>query len=318
MKGIRIASSSRCQGTLEQRARSRNSFCESNATFLTPSLSIASKNLSARFIADPVTAGQGTSIAAMRDALLAWYAANARELPWRHTRDPYAILVSEVMLQQTQVERVLPRYLRWLERWPTVEALAAATAADVIVEWQGLGYNRRAISLHRAACAVAHGGWPDDLTRAARRRAVHGRSRRQLRVRPRRPARRHERAPRAGADGRAVRRVVRAGALRPRRDRLPRSRPALPRMPARGRMPVARSPLRAVAQAVARSRARSGSGGPWRCARSPAAASPTTRMRSPRWHATASSPCRTAWRPCRASRARAARPPGPRAPRRGR
>jgi A/G-specific adenine glycosylase len=98
------------------------------------------------------------------ESLLAWYAANARDLPWRRTRDPYAILVSEVMLQQTQVERVVPRYLRWLERWPTPEALAAATAGEVIVEWQGLGYNRRALSLHRAARAVVESGWPDDLT----------------------------------------------------------------------------------------------------------------------------------------------------------
>jgi len=100
----------------------------------------------------------------MHDLLLAWFHANGRDLPWRHTRDPYAILVSEVMLQQTQVDRVIPRYLRWLERWPTVEALAAATTADVIVEWQGLGYNRRAVSLHRTARVVAERGWPDDLT----------------------------------------------------------------------------------------------------------------------------------------------------------
>ena len=96
--------------------------------------------------------------------LLGWFDAHARALPWRETRDPYAILVSEVMLQQTQVERVVPRYLRFLERWPTAEALAAATAADVIVEWQGLGYNRRALNLHRAAREVAQHGWPNDLT----------------------------------------------------------------------------------------------------------------------------------------------------------
>jgi A/G-specific adenine glycosylase len=95
---------------------------------------------------------------------LAWYQANGRDLPWRKTRDPYAILVSEAMLQQTQVERVVPRWQRWLERWPTVEALAAASPADVIVEWQGLGYNRRAVNLHRAARAVARDGWPEDLT----------------------------------------------------------------------------------------------------------------------------------------------------------
>jgi len=96
--------------------------------------------------------------------LLAWYGANGRDLPWRRTRDPYAILVSEVMLQQTQVERVIPRYEAWLERWPTVEALAAASAREVITEWQGLGYNRRALSLHRAARQIAAGGWPGDLT----------------------------------------------------------------------------------------------------------------------------------------------------------
>jgi A/G-specific adenine glycosylase len=100
----------------------------------------------------------------VREALLAWFAEKGRDLPWRRTRDPYAILVSEVMLQQTQVDRVVPRYLAWLERWPTVEALAAAPAADVIREWQGLGYNRRAVNLHRAACEIAARGWPDDLT----------------------------------------------------------------------------------------------------------------------------------------------------------
>jgi A/G-specific adenine glycosylase len=96
--------------------------------------------------------------------LLAWYEANGRDLPWRRTKDPYAVLVSEVMLQQTQVERVVPRYLAWLERWPTVERLAAASSGDVIREWQGLGYNRRAVNLHRAARQIATQGWPDDLT----------------------------------------------------------------------------------------------------------------------------------------------------------
>jgi A/G-specific adenine glycosylase len=96
--------------------------------------------------------------------LLAWFAEHGRDLPWRRTRDPYAILVSEVMLQQTQVARVVPRYVAWLERWPTVDALAAAQRGDVIVAWQGLGYNRRAVNLHRAAQRVAQAGWPDDLT----------------------------------------------------------------------------------------------------------------------------------------------------------
>jgi A/G-specific adenine glycosylase len=100
----------------------------------------------------------------VQELLLAWYAENRRDLPWRRTRDPYAILVSEVMLQQTQVERVIPRWHAWLERWPTAESLAAAPAGEVIVAWQGLGYNRRALSLHRAARHVAERGWPDDLT----------------------------------------------------------------------------------------------------------------------------------------------------------
>ena len=100
----------------------------------------------------------------MKELLLAWYSQHGRTLPWRETNDPYAILVSEVMLQQTQVERVVPRWRRWLRRWPTVEALAGASPADAIVEWQGLGYNRRALSLHRSAVRVAANGWPDDLT----------------------------------------------------------------------------------------------------------------------------------------------------------
>ncbi len=100
----------------------------------------------------------------MEAELLDWYRRNSRDLPWRKTRDPYAILVSEVMAQQTQVERVVPRWERWLARWPTADALAAASPADVITEWQGLGYNRRALNLHRAAQHIAAHGWPDDLT----------------------------------------------------------------------------------------------------------------------------------------------------------
>jgi A/G-specific adenine glycosylase len=100
----------------------------------------------------------------VEDILRVWFASSGRDLPWRRTRDPYAILVSEVMLQQTQVARVIPRYLAWLERWPSVEALAAASAGDVIRAWQGLGYNRRALALHRAARRVAESGWPVDLT----------------------------------------------------------------------------------------------------------------------------------------------------------
>jgi A/G-specific adenine glycosylase len=100
----------------------------------------------------------------VKEALLRWYGEHGRDLPWRKTRDPYAILVSEVMLQQTQAARVVPRWLAWLERWPSLEALAAAPPAEVICEWQGLGYNRRAVTLQRAARMVGASGWPDDLT----------------------------------------------------------------------------------------------------------------------------------------------------------
>jgi A/G-specific adenine glycosylase len=90
-----------------------------------------------------------------QSVLIGWYAAHGRHaLPWRLTRDPYAVLVSEVMLQQTQVERVLPYYERWLARWPTIRDLAVASPAEVIREWAGLGYNRRALYLHRAAVEV--------------------------------------------------------------------------------------------------------------------------------------------------------------------
>jgi A/G-specific adenine glycosylase len=92
--------------------------------------------------------------------LLAWYREAGRTLPWRETRDPYAILVSEVMLQQTQVARVLERWPAWIARWPTAEALAAAPLAEVIAAWSGLGYNRRAVALHRACVAIAADGFP--------------------------------------------------------------------------------------------------------------------------------------------------------------
>jgi A/G-specific adenine glycosylase len=95
--------------------------------------------------------------------LLEWYERERRDLPWRRTRDPYAILVSEVMLQQTQVARVIPRYEAWLVRWPTVESLAAAALEEVLREWVGLGYNRRAVRLWEAARVVAARGWPERL-----------------------------------------------------------------------------------------------------------------------------------------------------------
>lgn len=97
---------------------------------------------------------------ALRDSLSAWSEGSRRDLPWRRTRDPWAVLVSELMLQQTQVARVVPRYEAFLERFPTPAATAAAPVADVLREWAGLGYNRRAVNLHRAAVAVIerHGG----------------------------------------------------------------------------------------------------------------------------------------------------------------
>jgi A/G-specific adenine glycosylase len=104
-------------------------------------------------------------VARIRDGLLSWFNTHGRDLPWRRTRDPYAILVSEVMLQQTQVDRVLPYYTRFLERFPTVEDLANAATSDVIRIWSGLGYNRRAVNLQRAARVVVDqlgGSFPDD------------------------------------------------------------------------------------------------------------------------------------------------------------
>lgn len=96
----------------------------------------------------------------VRDVREAYRARGRHDLPWRKTRDPYRILVSEVMLQQTQVERVRGHYARFLERFPGVADLAAAPASSVIAAWQGLGYNRRALALHRAAREILarHGG----------------------------------------------------------------------------------------------------------------------------------------------------------------
>ena len=89
-----------------------------------------------------------------RRRLLGWYARNGRDLPWRHTRDPYHILVSEVMLQQTQVDRVLPKYKEWLERFPSFEALAAVSVKQATRLWYPLGYNVRPRRLHAIARTV--------------------------------------------------------------------------------------------------------------------------------------------------------------------
>ena len=95
------------------------------------------------------------------ERLFAWWESQDGELPWRRTRDPYAVLVCEVMSQQTQIERVRVYWERWIARWPTAAALAAAPLADVLRAWQGLGYPRRARDLHACARRIASAGWPD-------------------------------------------------------------------------------------------------------------------------------------------------------------
>jgi len=99
----------------------------------------------------------------IRGALLGWYAAEHRDFPWRATRDPYAVLVSEFMLQQTQASRVAGRFGAFLDRFPTAEDLATALPASVLAAWSGLGYNRRALALQEAARIVVERGWPDDV-----------------------------------------------------------------------------------------------------------------------------------------------------------
>jgi A/G-specific adenine glycosylase len=101
----------------------------------------------------------------LQAALLGWGLSRLRDLPWRHTRDPWAVLVSELMLQQTQVVRVLPKYVAFLADYSTPQACASAAAGDIVRAWAGLGYNRRALNLHRAAQHVSDlGGFPQSLT----------------------------------------------------------------------------------------------------------------------------------------------------------
>ena len=104
------------------------------------------------------------ALAPVRRAILGWYAVEQRDFPWRRTRDPYAVLVSEVMLQQTQASRVAERFPRFLDRFPTAADLGSASAASVLSAWSGLGYNRRALALRAAAATVARDGWPRDVT----------------------------------------------------------------------------------------------------------------------------------------------------------
>lgn len=100
----------------------------------------------------------GEGLDAFRELVLERGRSLYRDLPWRRTRDPYAVWISEVMLQQTQVSRVDGRWQRWLERFPSIDALAASSTADVLDEWQGLGYNRRALAVLHAAQAVSEAG----------------------------------------------------------------------------------------------------------------------------------------------------------------
>jgi A/G-specific adenine glycosylase len=115
---------------------------------------------------DPGPPGRLGPVGARTRALLAWGRANRRDLPWRATRDPWLVLVSEVMLQQTQADRVAPRWVEWAQAYPRPADLAAAPLSEALRRWQGLGYPRRARSLHLSATAMVehHGGRvPDDL-----------------------------------------------------------------------------------------------------------------------------------------------------------
>lgn len=98
------------------------------------------------------------------ERLIGWFRAEGADLPWRRTRDRYAVLVAEAQLQATPVARVLAYYEPWMERWPTADALAVAPLGEVLAAWQGLGYPRRARNLHAAARRIAEEGWPERLT----------------------------------------------------------------------------------------------------------------------------------------------------------
>ncbi|MEO8639083.1 MAG: A/G-specific adenine glycosylase [Chloroflexota bacterium] len=112
-------------------------------------------------MADHLT--DGAALARVRSSLLSWYATDHRDFPWRRTTDPYAVLVSEVMLQQTQASRVAARFPTFMNRFPTPASVAAASEAEVLAAWSGLGYNRRALALRRASTEVAHHGWPQGV-----------------------------------------------------------------------------------------------------------------------------------------------------------
>jgi A/G-specific adenine glycosylase len=104
-----------------------------------------------------------SSLGRVRRSLIHWYATEHRDFPWRETRDPYAVLVSEVMLQQTQASRIAERFPTFMARFPTADSLASASTAAVLAAWSGLGYNRRALALRQSAAVIARDGWPRDV-----------------------------------------------------------------------------------------------------------------------------------------------------------
>jgi len=112
-------------------------------------------------VADHLT--DGSALARVRYSLLTWYATDHRDFPWRQMTDPYAVLVSEVMLQQTQASRIAERFPTFMSRFPTARSLAQASEAEVLAAWSGLGYNRRALALRHAAAEVIKGGWPQGV-----------------------------------------------------------------------------------------------------------------------------------------------------------
>jgi A/G-specific adenine glycosylase len=99
----------------------------------------------------------------VRRRITAWYDAEQRDLPFRRSREPWPVLVAEVMLQQTQASRIADRFDSFLDRYPTPEAMAGTPVARVLADWSGLGYNRRAVALHAAARSIAADGWPDSV-----------------------------------------------------------------------------------------------------------------------------------------------------------
>jgi A/G-specific adenine glycosylase len=103
------------------------------------------------------------AVSERNDALTRWYSHESRELPWRIEGDPYVTLVSEAMLQQTQVERVIPKFIEFIDMWPTVESLAGTTANRLLAIWSGLGYNSRALRLRDSARIIAENGWPTSV-----------------------------------------------------------------------------------------------------------------------------------------------------------